>query len=408
MIEKIAIVGAGLAGVSAARTLRSEGYGGELLMVGEESHCPYDRPSLSKSVLAGVDDSPASLVEPMWFDEVNVGFLRDRKVSSLDLQACCLNFVDGSTIAADRILLATGSRPRKPTIPGNDLRGLHYLRTVDDSLAIRENLAPGMSVVIIGGGLIGCEVASTLRKAGANLVILETAGELLLRVLGPALGAWCRQQLEAQGIRIRCNANVVKIVGDDHVSAVLLEGGESVPADFVIVSIGAEPNVELATAAGIFCDKGIVVDATGQTSSPWIYAAGDAAAWPLRGGGRRSLETYLNAQSQAEVAARSMIGRAVETPQIPISWTEMAGHYIQMIGDLAGEGELMMRGDPSTGAFLVFRLVDERVTAAVAVDATRDFATARRFVEGEMQVAREKLRNTEINLRDLTRATVGA
>lgn len=407
-MERIAIIGAGLAGVSAAKTLRGEGYGGEVVLVGEETHCPYDRPSLSKSVLSGADDEPTALVGPRWLDELKLVFLSDHKVSSLDVAGQCLNFADGTVLKADRVLLTTGARPRRSCLPGHDTVGVHYLRTVDDCLAMRDKIKPQMTVAIIGGGLIGCEVASTLRKSGADVVIFEYADELLLRVLGPSLGAWCRGELKVQGIRTVLGARIARITREADVNAVHLESGESIAADLVIVSIGAEPNIDLAANAGIACENGIVVDATGQTSSPWVFAAGDAAAWPLRCGGRRSLETYLNAQAQAEVAARSMLGRPVETPQVPVSWTEMAGHYIQMIGDLAGEGEIVTRGGPSAGSSFTFRLVGDRLMAGVAIDAPRDFASVRRLVEAELPVTAQELKNTEINLRDLTRPKRGA
>ena len=408
MTQKIAIVGAGLAGISAARTLRGEGYGGELLLIGDELHRPYDRPALSKSVLAGDEDMPPSLVEPAWLDELKIVFLSDHKVTAFDAASCSLTFADGSTLKADRLLLATGARARRLSLSGSDLSGVHYLRKVEDSLAMRAAVKPGMSVAVIGGGLIGCEVASTFRKLGAEVTILEAADELLLRALGRKLGRWCHNELETQGIRILCGAQVARITGSGKAEAVILENNESIPADLVVVSIGAEPEVDLALAAGLECDRGIVVDATGQTSAPYIFAAGDAATWPLRSGGRRSLETYLNAQGEAEVAARAMLGQATATPQVPLAWTEMAGHYIQTIGDMDGEGELVLRGDPAAGGHLLFRLVGNRVAAAAAVDAARDFATARRLVEMAMPVTADGLKNTEINLRDLARAKTGA
>jgi len=408
MTQKIALVGAGLAGISAARTLRGEGYGGELVLIGDESHRPYDRPSLSKSVLSGDEDMPPPLVDPEWLDEFKIAFMSESKVAALDTASCSLTFEDGATLNADRLLLATGARARKLSISGGDLPGVHYLRKVEDSLAMRAAVKSGMSVAVIGGGLIGCEVASTFRKLGAEVTILETADELLLRALGRKLGSWCHRELEAQGIRILCERQVARIAGSGKAEAVILENNESIAADLVVVSIGAEPEIGLALAAGLECDRGIVVDAMGQTSASHIFAAGDAAAWPLRSGGRRSLETYLNAQGEAEVAARAILGRATATPQIPLAWTEMAGHYIQTIGDMDGEGELVLRGDPAAGGHLIFRLVGNRAVAAAAVDAARDFATARRFVEGEMPVTAEGLRNTEINLRDLARAKTGA
>lgn len=408
MMKTIAIIGGGLAGVSGARALRDEGYDGRLLLIGEEAHRPYDRPSLSKAVLAGDEERPAELVERTWLEDGDVEFLPGRKVMGLDLPGRRLELGNGEAIGVDGVLLAMGARPRRLGIPGSDLAGVHYLRTVDDSLAMRAKLKPGMHVAIVGGGLIGCEVATTARKLGAEVTIVEAADELLLRVLGPSLGAWCRRRLEELGIRVLLNTKTVRFAGREGVEAIVTDANERLPADFVLVSIGAEPATDLAEAAGLACQGGVIVDGTGATASSGVYAAGDIAAWPLRDGRRRSFETYQNAQSQAVAAARAILGRGAASPQIPVSWTEMAGHRIQMVGDLAGGGELVTRVDPQAGAHLVFRIADGRVVAAASIDAARDFATARRLVEMEASVPRRSLSDLNIELRTLARATAGA
>ncbi|MFZ2467201.1 MAG: NAD(P)/FAD-dependent oxidoreductase, partial [Parvibaculum sedimenti] len=288
MMKNIAIVGAGLSGASAARVLRDEGYDGRLWILGEETHRPYDRPSLSKSVLSGADEMPPELAEPTWYDDNQVELVSGTKVSAFDLRGRKLELASGWSIDVDGVLLATGARARRLDVPGSQLDGVHYLRTMDDSLAMRTSLKPGMSVVIVGGGLIGCEVASTARKLGAEVTILETADELLLRVMGPMVGAGCRGLLEAMGVRVLLGAKAASFLGTSRVEAVMTQANERVSADLVLVSIGAEPDVTLAAAAGLACERGIVVDGAGLTSVSGVFAAGDAAAWPLRGGGRRS------------------------------------------------------------------------------------------------------------------------
>lgn len=243
MMKNIAIVGAGLSGASAARVLRDEGYDGRLWILGEETHRPYDRPSLSKSVLSGADEMPPELAEPTWYDDNQVELVSGTKVSAFDLRGRKLELASGWSIDVDGVLLATGARARRLDVPGSQLDGVHYLRTMDDSLAMRTSLKPGMSVVIVGGGLIGCEVASTARKLGAEVTILETADELLLRVMGPMVGAGCRGLLEAMGVRVLLGAKAASFLGTSRVEAVMTQANERVSADLVLVSIGAEPDV---------------------------------------------------------------------------------------------------------------------------------------------------------------------
>lgn len=408
MIQTISVVGGGLAGISSAKALRAEGYEGRLLLIGAEHHHPYDRPALSKAVLAGDEAVPAELVDRGWLETGDVEFLRGCKVAALDLHGRRVELANGNAINTDRVVLATGSRPRKLDVPGGNLPGVHYLRSLDDSLDIREALKPGMSVVIIGGGLIGCEVATTAAKRGADVVVLEAAGELLLRVMGSQLGTWCRRELEELGVRIYLNTRTVRVVGHNKVDAVVTDSNERIQADLVLVSIGAEPVADLAVAAGLTCKGGVVVDDMGATASPWVYAAGDVAAWPLRDGGRRSFETYQNAQNQAVAASRAVLGCGTASPQIPISWTELAGHRIQMIGDLAGSGEFVTRGDPSTGAHLIFRITNGRVAGAAAIDMAREFTTVRRLVETQGNVASWMLGDPDIDLRTLVYPAKGA
>ena len=408
MMNSIAIVGAGLSGISAARVLRDEGYDGRLWILGEEVHRPYDRPSLSKSVLSGDEQVPPELVETKWYGDNDVELVSSTKVSAFDPRGRKLELENGSSIGIDGVLLATGARARRLDVPGSELDGVHYLRTLDDSLAIRGSLKPGVSLVIIGGGLIGCEVASTARKLGAEVTILETADELLLRVMGSTAGALCHRLLEAMGVHVLLGAKAARFVGAGRVEAVMTQANECIPADIVLVSVGAEPDIALAAAAGIVCERGIVVDGSGRTSMPGVFAAGDAAAWPLKAGGRRSFETYLNSQAQSAAAARAMLGRGTPECQVPLSWTEIAGRRMQMIGDLAGPGAVVVRGDPSAGSHTFFRIDGDRVVAAVSVDAARDFVTARRLVEMATTVKIAVLCDVNNDLRGLTRATTGA
>lgn len=285
MIETIAIVGAGLAGTTAARALRAQGYSGRIHLIGDEPRHAYDRTTLSKAVLKGEQPEPPAILDAAWYESADLDLQLGRRVSGLDVANRKIQFESGPALAYDRLLLATGARPRRVAIPGSDLAGIHALRDLTDSEALRKALHPGQSLVIVGGGLIGCEVATTARKVGVDVTILEAGDELLLRVLGHRTGSWCRIELERMGVRVARNAQASRFEGEGQVRAVVCADGRQVAADVVLVSIGAEPADQLARAAGIACGRGVLVDATGASSCPEVFAAGDVAAWPLRQGG---------------------------------------------------------------------------------------------------------------------------
>jgi NAD(P)H-nitrite reductase large subunit len=404
MITNIAIVGSGVAGVSAAQTLRSEGYDGRLVLIGNEPDLPYDRTALSKAVLGGDCAAPPCLVGADWYEDAQVEPLFDRTVVQLDLTRMELRLDDDSYLRADRILLATGARARIPAIAGRQLVGVNTLRTTRDAQRLRQEWQPGQRLVVVGGGLIGCEVATTARKLGLEVTIVEAADELLHRVLGRRVGGWCRMRLEELGISVVLSTGVSEFEGTDRITAVTVTDGRRFEADGALLCVGAEPEVRIAERAGLACDRGIAVDDSGTTAVEGIFAAGDAASWPLQGGGRRSLETYINSQKEAAAVAGAMLGRDVHAPQLPLSWTEIAGHRMQMIGDIEGPGEHVMRGTLDGGPALLFRLTDGRASAAMAVDSPRDFAAATRLVEGGAAVHLEILGDPSTELRELVRA----
>lgn len=404
-IDTIAIIGAGLTGAMAARALRAQGYAGRIHLIGDEPRHAYDRTTLSKTVLTGEQPEPPAIMDDASYASANVDVQLGRRVSRLDVASRQIQFESGAALAYDRLLLATGARARRVAVRGCDLAGVHTLRDFADSLALRHALQTGQSLVIVGGGLIGCEVATTARKAGVKVTILEAGDELLLRVLGHRTGAWCRAELERLGVQVERNAQAACFEGEGRVRAVVCADGRRVAADLVLVSIGADPADELARAAGIACTRGVLVDATGASSCPQVFAAGDVAAWPLRGGGQRSLETYLNSQAQAETAASALLGQPVPVLQVPTSWTEIAGHRIQMIGDAEGPGEVVLRGDAQNGQPLVlFRVRNGCVEAATAIDAPKEFSVATRLVGARVPVCAGQLQDAGVNLRDLLKA----
>lgn len=404
MTSDIAVVGNGVAGVSAVQSLRSQGYDGRLFLIGKESRFPYDRTALSKAFLAEDMAHPPPLLSVDCYHELEIEMVLDKSVLRLDVSRQELLMDGGVSLKVDRVLLATGACARVPAIPGADLPGVATLRTTDDALGLRQEWKPGHHLVVVGGGLIGCEVATTARKLGLEVSILEASDELLLRVLGRRIGAWCRKRLEELGIAVKLNTGVTEFTGVDRLSTVIDTNGRHFAADGAIVCVGAEPDTVLAEQAGLDCGRGILVNDFGGTTAEGVFAAGDAASWPLRAGGRRSLETYINSQKEAATVASAMLGKAAHAPQVPLSWTEIAGHRIQMVGDIEGPGQYAMRGDPGEGPAMLFRITDGRLAATVAVDAPRDFAMATRLVELDAQVSTEMLCERSVELRELYRA----
>ncbi|MFG1228652.1 NAD(P)/FAD-dependent oxidoreductase [Xanthobacter wiegelii] len=407
MTGHVVIIGNGVAGVTTAQVLRAEGYEGRISLVGEEALLPYDRPSLSKAVLSGDIAQPPSLIASAWIEDARIDAISSRAAIRLDAASRAVHLDDGTRLAGDVIVIATGSRARKPALAGATLSGVATLRTFDDVARLRRDWTPGTALVVVGGGLIGCEVATTARKLGLDVTILEVSDELLVRVLGRRIGAWSRAQLEGLGVRVERGTGVREFVGKGGLAAVATNDGRHFKADSALICVGAEPADDLARDAGLACDRGVIVDSRGATSAEGIFAVGDVANWPLRDGGRRSLETYLNAQRQAAAVAAAILERDGREPQVPVSWTEIAGHRMQIGGEIEGPGETVLRGKLGNGSALLFRVLDGAVRGVVAVDGPRDFAAAIKLVENAAVVAPARLADVSVSMRDLVREHQG-
>jgi NADPH-dependent 2,4-dienoyl-CoA reductase/sulfur reductase-like enzyme len=372
--QNFVIVGACLAGASAARTLRDEGFNGEIHLIGAEEHHPYIRPPLSKDYLAGTAERDSVFVESRsWYTDRDVQFHPGTRAVDLDLAAHLVNTDDGESRRYDRLLLATGSRPRRLTVPGAALGGVHYLRTLDHAEALHSLLADGdKRLVVVGSGWIGMEVAATARTLGNDVTILERGAMPLAAALGDELGSLFATLHEEHGVVVRRSVVVESLVGTDgQVTGVLLAGGETVLADLVLVGIGAVPNVELAQKAGLDVDNGILVNASLTTSDPHVFAAGDVAnaEHPLIGQRLRS-EHWANALNGGPVAARAMLGQSVSFDAIPYFYTDQfdLGMEYSGFGPLTRGAELVYRGNPGAREFIVFWLNAGRVVAGMNVN----------------------------------------
>jgi 3-phenylpropionate/trans-cinnamate dioxygenase ferredoxin reductase subunit len=384
----IVIVGAGHAAGQAAASLRQEGFEDDIIIIGDEAHIPYQRPPLSKAYLSGEQGIERVYLRPeKFYEDKNVTVKTSTSVTAIDTAAHTVTTDQGETIGYDKLLLATGGRPRKLSIPGSDLTGIHYLRTIADVDAIRDEFAEGRRLVIVGGGYIGLEVASVAVKYGLEVHVLEMEERILQRVTTPQMSAYYHQLHGGRGVHIHTATMVTGFSGDAAVDAVLC-GDKSIAADLVIVGIGIIPNVEVVQAAGIECDNGIVVDDHCRTSAPDVYAAGDCTNHPNPLLDRRlRLESVPNAMEQARVAAANMVGGDKVYASIPWFWSDQYELKLQMVGFSADGDTQVVRGDMDANAFAVFYLKDGRVVAADAVNSPKEFMICKQLIGKKVDAA---------------------
>ncbi len=305
----IVVVGAGQAGGWAAKTLRSEGFTGRIVLVGDEAHPPHERPPLSKAVLAGTAEPDSThLFKRDAYDELGLDIRAGVAVAAIERSSRTAVLTSGETIVYDSLILCTGSAPRKLSLPGADSPRLHYLRTIDDAILLRPRLAQGAHLIVIGAGWIGLEVAATARKRGASVTVIEPLPRICARAAPPEISEHLLHLHERHGVSFRLGVGVAAIEDTADAVVVTLSDGTSVRGDAAVAGIGIMPNVAVAQAAGLEIDNGIIVDERTQTSDPCVFAAGDVANMPLGClGARIRLESWANAQNQAIVAAKAAL-----------------------------------------------------------------------------------------------------
>lgn len=367
------IIGGGLAGASAARTLREEAFDGRVVILAAEDEVPYIRPPLSKEYLAGKAERSDALVEGEdWYREHDVELLRDRRAVALDVAAHEVVLDGGERLSYAKLLLATGASPRRlPAAHFGELDGVHYLRTVRDSEALREALHDGgRRVVVVGAGWIGLEVAAAARGYGNEVTVLGREDVPLEPVLGPELGAYFGEVHRRNGVTLRMGVDVAGFTGRGTITGVVLGGGEVVPADVVVVGIGAVPNTELARAVGLTVDNGIVVDASLRAGND-VWAAGDVARafHPVLGKHLR-VEHWANADRQGPAAARSMLGQHISFDRVPYFYTDQFDLGMEYSGypPLVGGAEIVYRGNREAREFIAFWVAGGRVVAGMNVN----------------------------------------
>lgn len=406
----VVIVGAGHAAGVLATSLRESGWQGRIVMVGDEPYLPYQRPPLSKAFLAGeVETSQLFLKPQATYDNAGVEFIGSTRVERIDRAAKTVHLSDGQAIAYDKLALATGGRVRR--IGGAGMEAIerqpnfHYLRSIDDVLRIRAQFHAGMRLVIVGGGYVGLEVAAIARKRGLQVTVLEAFERVLARVTAPEISSFYERIHREEGVDLRTGVQVDQFELDrsgDAVAAVVCKDGARIPADLVIVGIGLVPNTELAAAAGLEVDNGIVVDAYTRSSDPDIVAIGDCSNHPNEIFGRRlRLESVPNAIEQARTAAATLCGTLKPYNTVPWFWSDQYDLKLKMAGLSLGYDQLVLRGDTNGRAFSAFYLKQGRMLAADTVSRPQDFMLSKRFIAESIALDPARLADETVPLKDL-------
>ncbi len=396
------ILGAGLAGVTAAATLRGEGFDGRVVLVGDEPGLPYERPPLSKEYLRGERPLERIIVRPEpWFEEQDIDIRFGQSATSLDLNAHRVAFASGEEIAFDRALLATGSRARRPDIPGVELPGVHDLRTIEDAERIRSAARPGARVALVGMGFIGAELAASLRSLGVEVTTIEHGRVPLRKAVGPEVGRVLEELHRDHGVTMHLGRSVEALVGDGSFEAVVMDGGERVESDVAIIGIGASPNVELGAQLGVAPDRGILCDAELATADPRVFACGDVASHDHPLFGRIRVEHFDNALKTGDVAARNMLGAGHVFDDVHWFWSDQFDVNLQLAGIPTGYDELVVRGSMDERAFAGFYLREGILIASVSVDRPHDVRRSMRAIRARVRPDPSLLRDPEFDLRTL-------
>jgi 3-phenylpropionate/trans-cinnamate dioxygenase ferredoxin reductase subunit len=396
------IVGAGLAGAKAAETLREEGFDGRLVLIGDEPERPYERPPLSKEYLRGeADDKP--YVHPKSFYADNaIELMTSTRVTGVDTGLRELLLEGDRHLGYDRLLIATGSVPRRLDVPGAELEGIHYLRTLADSEAIGRRIRAGQRLVVIGSGWIGAEIAASARQKGSEVTMLEMASLPLERVLGPELGQIYLELHREHGVDFLPETTVERFEGEGSVERVITADGASIETEFVVVGIGVAPRTGLVENAGLQIDDGIVVDERLESSVPGVFAAGDVANAHHPFYDRKvRVEHWATALNQGPVAAKAMLGEQVSYEEIPYFFSDQYDAGMEYAGNATEWDEVVFRGDIAAREFIAFWLKDQRLVAGLNMNVWDVSETIQGLIRSQRQLDRRELVDPDVPLAGL-------
>lgn len=400
MAKHLVVVGGGQAAAQIVHTTRKLGFDGRITLVGDEPYLPYQRPPLSKKYLAGSFPRNRLFLKPdHYYPDKRVDAVLSSTAEEIDLQAQRVTLTDGRRLAFDKLALATGSRARRLSVPGAELTGVHYIRSIADIDALRAEIEPGRKLVIVGAGYIGLEAAATGVELGLDVTVIEAASRVMSRVVCTEIAAFFAAYHERAGVRIRCNGEVARLVGTDRVKGVLTTDGEHYECDLVVIGIGAVPNVELAERAGLACDNGIAVDTLARSSHPSVVAAGDCTSHPHPFAAQRvRLESVNNAVEQGKAAAASTLEQTIPFEDVPWFWSDQYDLKLQIAGLAHDYDEVVVRGHPEDRSFAAYYLRQGRPVAVDAVNSPRDFMNAKKLIAARPEVSAELLADPATDL----------
>jgi 3-phenylpropionate/trans-cinnamate dioxygenase ferredoxin reductase subunit len=400
-IRNVVIIGAGQAGLHTAQSLRKRGYAGHIAMLGDEGYAPYQRPPLSKAFLKGAMEERRLAFKPeTFYRDQSIELHVSAATEAIDPDEREVRCADGKVFEYDRLIVATGATPLPIPVPGASLDGVFMLRGLDDSKSIRTALVGAARVVVIGGGYIGLEAASAARQLGHEVTVLERLPRLLPRVTTAPISAFYLDLHREHGVDVRLGSTVVGIEGDGCVSAVRLESGDQISAEVVLVGIGVRPNQDLAEAAGIQCDDGILVDAECRTSREGVYAAGDCARSRLPDGTTQRLESVHNALVQGEHIAADLVGDPSPAFDPPWFWSDQYDVKLQTVGLFRHDDDILVRGDTSAKKFSALYFRDDELVALDCVNDPLSFMSGKQILKKGIVVHRDDLSDPEVVLKE--------
>ncbi|MET4214415.1 p-cumate 2,3-dioxygenase ferredoxin reductase subunit [Bradyrhizobium sp. LA2.1] len=400
-IENIVIAGAGQAGARAAEALRSRGFKGAITMIGDEPHPPYERPQLSKAMLHSPDTPVAYIKQPRdWNEALGVRLKTGAAAVDCDTDRRIVSTADGRSFPFDRLLLATGTRPRRLAALEGASLDVQYLRNVEDAFQFRRHIAARSRIVIVGGGVIGLEAACAAAKSGCHVTVIESEARLLARAFPTLISDLVADRHRSHGVAFVFSATVTGSTSH----SVQLSNGTEIVADLVLVGIGVTPSSELAARLGLPTVDGIAVDVCGRTAVSDVFCAGDAALqWSRCHGRAVRVETWANAQNQAIAVAANMIGEINAYNDPPWFWTDQYDLNIQVVGDMR-DADHIARGDPASAKFSIIAMRGTEVVGALAVNAAKDMAMLRRIIAANAKPLRAYLESPSYDLRAALKA----
>lgn len=397
----VAIVGASLAGGRCAESLRRFGYEGSITLIGDEPHRPYDRPPLSKKALLGeLEEEKLFLRKADYYDKQSIDLRLGARAAKLDAAARQVLLEDGAAVGYESLVVATGAGVRRLRCPGAELDGVHYVRTLEDSRALREALVRGKRAVVIGGGVIGAEVAASCRSRGVDVVLVEMADLPLVRAFGKEVGAIYAEIHRAEGVDLRCGVTATELQGEDgQVRRVRLDDGSSIECDFVVVGIGVTPSVGWLEGSPVAIERGaVLVDERCQTNVEGIYAAGDVAAYRVPELDRHvRVESVDNAQLQAKTVAKNLTGDDHVYAPVPFFWSDQYRYKLQSVGLVTDDYDrVIYRGSVADRAFVAFHMAGDRLRFAIGVNRLKEIGVSKKLIGLGVPISDERLADESV------------